>query len=345
MKQILFTFDYELYLGERSGSVSKCLIEPTKKILDIFGYKKLKLIFFVDTTYLLRLREIAEDGNRQAENDLEEIKTQLIDIVKQGHYVFPHLHPHWLDAEYLPHLNQWDLRDVTRYSFKSLSLIDRKKMFQDSMTFLSELIHSARPEFRIEGYRAGGWSIQPICDFLEYFKEYGIKYDFTVVPGIHCRSSAQDFDFRTELVLPGTYTFNENVIQPEPGPFREFTISTIPAPGVYENLKDRVLLKLVPEKLRETSGDGLCAVQNTLPEEKEVAATLQHLDVELATFDTLNMRRAKMYSKLILESNFVQFISHPKMLSRYNFRLMENFLNKICLDYSVESDYQKMIFD
>src|ERR1700739_3552615 len=103
-KNILFTFDYELFLGKKSGSVNRCVLEPTQKLLAIFSeYKISGAIFFVDTTWLIRLKEVAFN-NSAAKKDFEKIVEQLRDVVSRGHYVFPHLHPHWINASYLPEI-------------------------------------------------------------------------------------------------------------------------------------------------------------------------------------------------------------------------------------------------
>ena len=36
-KQLLVTFDYELFLGNRSGSVDECMITPTNKLVILLG--------------------------------------------------------------------------------------------------------------------------------------------------------------------------------------------------------------------------------------------------------------------------------------------------------------------
>ena len=103
-KLVLFTFDYELFLGKRSGNVKDCLIEPTSKILSLLNQYGLKGIFFIDTIYLCRLRDISSEF-KPAEHDYSSIREQLQQIVQQGHYIFPHIHGHWLDGEYLPEKN------------------------------------------------------------------------------------------------------------------------------------------------------------------------------------------------------------------------------------------------
>ena len=60
MNQLLLTFDYELFLGGKSGTVNNCLIKPTDLILKLLKKNNLSSIFFVDTIYLYRLKEIAQ---------------------------------------------------------------------------------------------------------------------------------------------------------------------------------------------------------------------------------------------------------------------------------------------
>ena len=115
-KQVLITFDYELFLGNRSGSVDDCLIKPTNQILDVIEKHGERAIFFVDTTHLLTLEKYAEKYDA-CSNDLETVSAHIASISKRGHEIFPHLHPHWLDAEYLPQTNEWKLTDTDKYRF------------------------------------------------------------------------------------------------------------------------------------------------------------------------------------------------------------------------------------
>ena len=72
LRNILFTFDYELFLGANSGTVEKCLLEPTNLLINLFDKFSIKnAIFFVDTSYLIRLEQ--EQGDL-CKRDLELIK-------------------------------------------------------------------------------------------------------------------------------------------------------------------------------------------------------------------------------------------------------------------------------
>src|SRR4051812_15319162 len=130
-RNLLLTFDYELFLGKRSGSVDKCMIKPTESILKIINKFKCKAVFFVDATYLLKLKQT---GNNYpaAKRDFEKIKNQIQEIIKNGHYVFLHLHTHWLDAIYDSGVNQWTLEDTSRFSFANLDPEEQEFVFSNS---------------------------------------------------------------------------------------------------------------------------------------------------------------------------------------------------------------------
>ncbi|HMT30090.1 MAG TPA: hypothetical protein PKD91_12500, partial [Bacteroidia bacterium] len=193
-KQLLITFDYELYLGNRSGTVDDCMIDPTNKLVEVMEPFGIHAVFFVDTTYMLRLK--AQSVLTEAcKKDFEKIASQLRMLVQKGHYVFPHIHPHWLDAEYLEDKNQWRLNNISKYRFHNISEAERTKVFDGSVELLNEIFHSEFPNYKVDGYRAGGWGIQPFEDFLPYFLKNGIKHEFSVLGGIYQYTDAQQFDF------------------------------------------------------------------------------------------------------------------------------------------------------
>ena len=106
IKHILLTFDYEPFLGARTGSVKKCLIEPTNHLIKILDIHQAKAVFFVDTLYIQEL------GKRnELKQDYLSVEAQLIDLYNNGHYIFPHIHPHWIDAIYLQN-GQFDLSNL-----------------------------------------------------------------------------------------------------------------------------------------------------------------------------------------------------------------------------------------
>ena len=95
MRELLFTFDHELFLGRNSGTPQNCLLRPASAVVDILERHGLRGVFFVDTTYLMRLEDVATRFALVAD-DLGHIIMQLKDLLRRGHAIYPHIHPHWL---------------------------------------------------------------------------------------------------------------------------------------------------------------------------------------------------------------------------------------------------------
>jgi hypothetical protein len=335
-KLVLFTFDYELFLGKKSGSVEKCLIKPTDHLLQILNRFNRKGIFFVDTSYLIRLYEIAEIHER-AKTDLGKIINQLKVIIETGHLLFPHIHPHWLDAKYNEKENEWDLSDFTKYRFTNINDKQKEYLFAKSIYILKSIINPVYPEYKMDSYRAGGWSIQPFADFKHYFDINNITNDFSVIPGKYQLSNAQFFDFRNAPVKD-VYNFDTDItIENKVGAYKEFTISSIFLSDilVWLNFKISGLLKrfkIAPYGKGST-------VDNIITEEsdynrkrgKRVVASIEGMT--LVTFFK--------YYKAILKNNYFQFISHPKLVTRHELFLFK-YLLFLLRKKNIETDFNNI---
>lgn len=330
-KYILITFDYELFLGKRSGSVDKCVIEPTQKILDVLSPYKARAVFFVDTAWLVRLKE-EEVNNPVARKDYDKVVQQLQQMAEAGHYIFNHLHPHWLDAKYHAETNNWELTDTKRYRFAALDKASRDMLFEKTVRLLEEIIQPVVPGYKAEGYRGGGWSIQPFVDFVPYFRRYGIKYDFSVMPGMKSITSAQQYDYTTASNnIP--YTFSEDPCKADKGGFTEYPISTIREPYREKQL-NRLLLKYLWIKGDRGFGDGSgIAPQIT----EQVTSGKEMVSIELIT-------RVKLpsYLRYLKKYDYMQFISHPKMLPEHNIRIFARFMKRAFSRYDIETDFMKI---
>jgi len=329
-KNILFTFDYELFLGKRSGTIDKCVIEPTQKILDLFSLNGFSwAIFFVDTTWLLRMREVAL-VNSNVKKDYEKVEKQLNYILKSGHYIFPHLHPHWVNAIYLPNINQWQLTDYAKYRFHKLDKGERELLFDSSIQILKDILGS---EYKPIGYRAGGWSIQPFEDFEPLFRKHGILYDFSVLPGNKCISTGQHYDF-SDVNFTSPYRFSKDVIVSGKGDFVEFPISTIEMSSIG-SVVNKVLLKYLAWTGDLSRGNGNGIVTETLEQSGNKK--------EMVSIELLNSVKLPMYLKFLENNSYMQFISHPKMLTPHNISVFERFVKIVFQTYDVNTDFFKMV--
>lgn len=332
LKQLIITFDYELFLGKKSGSIDKCVIVPTEKILNILSRHNAHAIFFVDMAWLLRLKEVAL-SYPNAKKDYDKVVMQIQNIVKAGHYVFNHLHPHWLDAKYNKDTNQWELDNLTRYRFSVLDKASKDNLVIQTTQLLNEIVHSAKPGYIANGYRAGGWSIQPFEDFKPYFLQNGIKYDFSVMPGMKSITSAQQYDF-SGLTATGPYTFSDDPAKPSKGEFIEFPINHISIPPIRGFL-NKILLKCLWKTGDRYSGDGQSTTAETINESVSIG--------EMISVELLTKVKLPLYLSYLKQNTYMHFISHPKMLSVHNINTFTRFMEKAFGSYNVETDFMKIL--
>lgn len=94
-KKVIFSYDYELFFGIMSGTVQKTLIEPTNLLLDCMESVSARGNFFIDYLMFECLEKLSDE---RAKSDLKLMKEQVKDMVRRGHRIELHLHPHWIDA-------------------------------------------------------------------------------------------------------------------------------------------------------------------------------------------------------------------------------------------------------
>ena len=90
-RNIILSFDYELFFGIYSGTVQKTLIEPTNILLDSMEKNGMKGNFFVDVFMFWAFEELSDS---KIKSDLNLLKNQIYDIIRRGHRIELHLHPH-----------------------------------------------------------------------------------------------------------------------------------------------------------------------------------------------------------------------------------------------------------
>lgn len=207
-KKVILSFDYELFFGDRSGTVQKTLIEPTNKLLDAMDSVGFKGNFFVDWQMI---KYIEQEKDKRCQNDYLLIVEQLKDIVRRGHRIELHIHPHWVDAKYNGD-GTWDFSDFSHYSLNSFSEDEIVSMFKEGVDLLTEIARQVDPSYTNVAFRAGGWAVQPFDMIKTAMNSVGIRIDSSVMPrrAIKCDYSSCDF-----LKAPdpecGYYRFNNDV--------------------------------------------------------------------------------------------------------------------------------------
>lgn len=337
-KLVLFTFDYELFLGDRSGTVKDCLIEPTRRILDLFRHFGFKAVFFIDTVYLLRLQEMAAQYPG-ALADWAALQQQLTTIAQQGHFLFPHIHAHWLDAVYSPAQNEWSLKNTRYYQFSSLPAAQQQSLFGRSVQMILSIAGPVVPGYRVDAYRAGGWSIQPFSHFRPHFLEQGIAHEWSVIPGKYHFSDAHEFDFRTAPAQEPVYHFDKDICQEEKqGPFTEWTISCLTLSRLERWIDFKVSGLL--RRIRRKEASKGSTVASVIREEGDAFGNKNTVRI-IASFEGLNPFRLIKYRAAIRKSGYYHFISHPKMVNAYEFKMVEKLFRSLRKEPSIETDFRK----
>ena len=86
---ILYSADYELFLGGNYCDETEVLIDPTNDLLDVCDTAKIPLTLFADIFSLLRYKE------HNLTSFPDHAEKQLKDTIRRGHDVQSHVHPHW----------------------------------------------------------------------------------------------------------------------------------------------------------------------------------------------------------------------------------------------------------
>lgn len=236
-KEIILSFDYELFFGYKSGTVLKSIIEPTNTMLNALDQINAKATYFVD--YLM-LKYISEVGDMDSYNLLV---SQIKDMVARGHRIELHIHSHWIDAKY-NNDGTWDFSDFTHYSLSSLSQDVVEDMFVEGVFMLNQIAQTVDLHYQVVAFRAGGWSILPFSHLRQAFLKSGLKIDSSVASGFHLVSDHSDIDF-TSVPRESSYYFDTDVtVQSDKKTFLEVPITTYTFYTPFTKLYSKIHIKL-----------------------------------------------------------------------------------------------------
>lgn len=321
-KKVVLSFDYELFFGDKSGTVSKSLIEPTNSILNAMDSVGFKGNFFVDWQMLKYLSK--EDDNR-TQKDLSLIVNQLKDIVKRGHRIELHIHPHWVDAKYKGD-GIWDFSDFRHYSLDSFCEGEIVKMIEEGTSLLSSIAKEVDPCYQLCAFRAGGWAVQPFDKIKSGLRSAGIFIDSSVMPGVHIKTDYSECDFTSAPApLQGWYRFNDNVcIEDKYGDFCE-----IPITRAKNGILRRIIAKLSRNLVKYDFTSLTDGTHTRINDKPDVWQSTTN-----GTICTLSKRAPYVIPLLILEDKkeLFCFIDHPKDFTKYtcsNLKLLSRFSSSV----------------
>jgi Polysaccharide deacetylase len=318
-KNAIITFDYEVFLGRKTGTIENCVIKPTRLILELLKKNNAKAIFFVDATWLLFLKVYFP-------TDLNLVTDQLKSIVELGSSVELHLHPQWLNASNTG--SRIVFNSYEKYKLHSLSSEEILDLFNRSI----ELLESITTK-KVRCFRAGGWCIEPFNKISDVFEASGIVYDFSVLPGMSLKEGeVYDYDFSRAPKLQ-FYKFQNDVNEPdEKGCFVEFPLSTYKNNPAYRIL-NKLLLKLNKDF---TFGDGIGSKEKSF---SRTLFQLFRLSTGMLTLDkTSNPVFRYLLQTHFRQSAFLVIVSHPKTISEQALKNLSYVVKKYKTHNSEELD-------
>jgi len=199
MIRILYSADYELYLGENFLPETEVVGEPTRALLAAAERINVPFTLFVDVACLWRYRD-------EGDHDFpDEVENQLKSALQRGHDVQAHLHPHWLQAERVD--GRWRAADDT---FVIGALDTPAQLLARAKAHLEELLCPVDPDYRCIAVRAGNYGIQPHYErVFSALVETGYEIDSSVVPGLVIKKDVNRVDFRGwRWPEKGTYIYD-----------------------------------------------------------------------------------------------------------------------------------------
>ena len=183
MIYVLYSGDYEVFMGGNYLPESKVLLEPTDVMLDVFESIEVPVTLFADLLCLWRYREL---GLREFPDQVDE---QLRNVVRRGHDVQMHIHPHWPKTDI-------DRREdgSTHYNFEKIWMYPGPHFenlygfmlehLQHGKEYLNSLLKEVLSDYECLAYRAGAYGIVPgEKEILAALEDAGYLIDSSVVPG------------------------------------------------------------------------------------------------------------------------------------------------------------------
>jgi len=314
--QVLLTFDYELFFGSNSGSVEKCILEPTNALLQSCRKHSIPMTFFIDVGYLLKLEEYVLQFPH-LEHDLSRVKLQIQEMINLGCSVQLHIHPHWEKSYHDG--DKWHIITDGFYKLADFPQDEMEAIIRNYYNYLVQLTQQ-----KVHSFRAGGWCVQPFSRLKNVFLELGIVLDSSVFPGGKFESSHYAFDFTAVQPFSSAYSFEEDVCQEQSsGSFTEYPIASWKYnPLFYWQLYGWGKVKPQRHKM---IGDGSFLAQPGRKQAVLTQFTWNHVSSD-GFYAGMLKRQAKTYHSKGVEHFVV--IGHPKGLTIYALEQLEQFIRE-----------------
>jgi len=217
--KLFFTLDYELFLGDDTGTPDNCLVLPMEELCKVAEKHHFKFIVFVDAAYLLRMKQLL--GNyKEVDRQFELVCRHILSLSERGHDIQLHFHPQWLYSSFDVTQNKWRL-ERKPYKISDMPENDIIPLFHQSKELLDSIIGH-----KTIAFRAGGYCLTSFSGFDFLFQNEGIKIDSSVARGLFESTAIHAYDYRN-IPQKQIYSFETDVCKEViDGPYKELSISS-----------------------------------------------------------------------------------------------------------------------
>ncbi|MFH2036678.1 MAG: hypothetical protein ABIJ45_09770 [Candidatus Zixiibacteriota bacterium] len=176
---ILITADYELFLGRNFLNNNEILFTPTRRMIEICEELDVPITFFADicSVWAHRKYGLNEYG--------DSFERQMTQAIRSGHDVQLHLHPHWLNSEYID--NEWKISTDKMYLSElgfGTNADSATSVIKNGVDYLNQLLLKENPEYKCLAFRAAGLALQPEEEkLIEALVKQGIAIDLSIIKG------------------------------------------------------------------------------------------------------------------------------------------------------------------
>jgi len=316
MTNIFITLDYELFFGEISGTQERCIIKPTEKLLKLLAKYNIKATFFVDSGYLIKLKEYSKKNVRLAK-DYDNLVKQLEQLSENGHDIQLHIHPHWEDSFFDG--QKWVLR-THRYRLHDFNEIEINDIVYRYKKVLTDIVGD-----NIFAFRAGGWCVQPFSKIKNALNKQNIWLDSTVFKNGKNNSKTHFFDF-SKCPDKTCWRFKDNPITEDvQGFFLELPISSFKVSPVF--FWKLAYFKKFGGIKYKSFGDGK-AIRGSVLDKFRMLTRFTNTVVSIDGIKSSLLQ--KSYEKHKKEGDVEDFviIGHPKALTTFSLEKLEEFVIK-----------------
>ena len=312
---IVVSLDYEIWFGRNGSPPQQTLVEPTEALAQLARRLGIRLVLFVDATWLWRLRQ---EARRHASlmGVYYRVMRQLEALAEEGHELQLHLHPHWVDSH-------WDgdgwVQDLRRYRLHDFSDAEIVDLVCDG----AETLRALSQWQSVSAFRAGGWCLQPFERLALPLKAAGISIDSTVYAQGREAGAGRRYDFTAAPAL-SRWRFELDPLQPvDDGHFLEVPIaSQTLSPAFFWRL---AMTRMLRSGEHRRFGDGAAMPMSRA----DLWRKLTQASTSVVSLDGLKattMRSALADHRRRGLQDFV-IVGHPKALTQHALRRLELFVH------------------